>query len=136
MEGNIATRPTRLGIQWRLEEAWVRRFKTPLDPQVGWPGRYINVRPCGGLPMALLQLKDPFELFLKRREFLPRFQVSVSWQYDSNCRKRRKKPIPSFRPSKRTILAIQSSKHLTRTANIFPGDAATEMVSCIRQVAM
>ena len=40
------------------------------DPQAGGPGRYINVRRCGGLPMVLL-LKDPLELFLKIREFLP-----------------------------------------------------------------
>ena len=26
---------------------------------------------CGGLSMVLLQLKDPLELFVKRREFLP-----------------------------------------------------------------
>ena len=31
----------------------------------------INVRRCGGLSMVLLQLKDPLELFVKRREFLP-----------------------------------------------------------------
>ena len=41
------------------------------DPQAGGPGRYINVRHCGGLSMVLLQLKDPLELFLKSREFLP-----------------------------------------------------------------
>ena len=33
-------------------------------------GRYINVWHCGGLSMVLLQLKDPLELYLKRREFL------------------------------------------------------------------
>ena len=44
---------------------------TPLDPQAGWPGRYKNVRRCGGLPMVFLQLKDPLELFVKSREFLP-----------------------------------------------------------------
>ena len=38
---------------------------------MGWPGRYINVRHCGGLSMVPLQLKDPWELFVKRREFLP-----------------------------------------------------------------
>ena len=36
-----------------------------------WPGHYINVRRCGGLPMVLLQQKDPLELFVKSREFLP-----------------------------------------------------------------
>ena len=52
-------------------QAWVRRFESPLDPQAGWPGRYIDVRRFGGLPMVLLQQKDPLELFVKRREFLP-----------------------------------------------------------------
>ena len=52
-------------------QTWVRRFESPLDPQAGWPGRYINVRHCGGLSMVLLQLKDPLELFVKSREFLP-----------------------------------------------------------------
>ena len=46
-------------------------FECPLDSQAGWPGRYINVRRCGGLSMVLLQLRDPLELFVKRREFLP-----------------------------------------------------------------
>ena len=32
--------------------------------KAGWPGRYINVRPCGGLSMVLLQLKDPLKLTL------------------------------------------------------------------------
>ena len=43
-----------------------RIFVSPLDPQAGWPGRYINVQHCGGLAMAPLQLKDPLELFVKR----------------------------------------------------------------------
>ena len=38
---------------------------------MGWPGHSINVRHCGGLSMVLLQLKDPLELFVKSREFLP-----------------------------------------------------------------
>ena len=38
---------------------------------VGWPGCYINVWCCGGLSMAVLQLKDPLESFVKRRQFLP-----------------------------------------------------------------
>ena len=52
-------------------QACVRRFESPLDPQAGWPGRYINVRRCGGLSMVLLQLKDPLELFVKSKKFLP-----------------------------------------------------------------
>ena len=52
-------------------QARVRRFESPLDPQAGWPGRYINVRHCRGLPMVLLQQKDPLELLVKSREFLP-----------------------------------------------------------------
>ena len=51
-------------------QAWVRKFESPLDHQAGWPGRYINVRRCGGLSMVLLQLKDPLALFVKSREFL------------------------------------------------------------------
>ena len=39
----------------------------------GWLGRYINVRRCERLSMVHLQLKDPYELFVKRREFLPGF---------------------------------------------------------------
>ena len=39
--------------------------ESPLDPQEGLPGRYINVRHCGGLSIVLLQLKDPLELFVK-----------------------------------------------------------------------
>ena len=39
--------------------------------QAGLPGRYINVRRCGGLAMAPPQQEDPLELFVKRREFLP-----------------------------------------------------------------
>ena len=54
--------------------AWVRRFESPLDPQAGWPGRYINVRCCWRLSMVLLQLKDPLELFVKSREFLPGYR--------------------------------------------------------------
>ena len=39
---------------------------------MGWPGRYINVWQCEGQPMVLLlQLKDPSELFMKRKEVLP-----------------------------------------------------------------
>ena len=49
----------------------VRRFESLLHPQACWPGRFIKVRRCGGLPMVLLQLKDPLELFVKSREFLP-----------------------------------------------------------------
>ena len=36
----------------------------------GWPGCYINVRICRELSMVLLQLKYPFELFVKRGNFL------------------------------------------------------------------
>ena len=76
-------------------QAWVCKLESPLDPQAGWPGRYINVRGCGGLSMILLQLKDPLELFVRRRES-SRFRVSISSRYDLSCWKRRKKPIPSF----------------------------------------
>ena len=41
------------------------------SPEVGWHHHYINMRHCGGLAMVFVQLKDPLELFVKRREFLP-----------------------------------------------------------------
>ena len=37
---------------------------------MGWPGRFIHVRRCGGLSMVRLQLKDPLEVFVKATEFL------------------------------------------------------------------
>ena len=49
------------------------------------PGRYINVRHCGGLALVLLQLKDPLEVFMKRSEFLPRSGVSISSRYVLSC---------------------------------------------------
>ena len=44
------------------------------SPQAGWPGHYINVRRCGGLSLALLQLKDPLQLFVESREILSGYQ--------------------------------------------------------------
>ena len=44
----------------------IRRLRW-IPKRVG-PGRYINVRRCGGLSMVLLQLKDPLRTI---REFLP-----------------------------------------------------------------
>ena len=41
------------------------------SPLASWPGRYINVQRCKGMPMVLLQLRDPLKLFVKRKEFLP-----------------------------------------------------------------
>ena len=41
-----------------------------MDPQAGWPGRNINMQHFGRLSMVLL-LKDPVELFVRRREFFP-----------------------------------------------------------------
>ena len=41
------------------------------SPYACQPGRYINVRRCGGLSMVLIQLKDPLELFVQKMEFLP-----------------------------------------------------------------
>ena len=44
---------------------------TPASPAwAGWRGRYINMRHCGGLFMVLLQLKDPLEQFVRKREFI------------------------------------------------------------------
>ena len=34
-----------------------------------WLDHYINVQRSEGLCMSLLQLKDPVEIFVKRREF-------------------------------------------------------------------
>ena len=66
----------------------------------GWPGRYLNVRHYWRLSMVLLQLKDPLELFVKRREFLSglsaQIRVSTSSQYDLNCWKRHKNPLLPF----------------------------------------
>ena len=43
-----------------------------LGPQkAGWPGHFINVWCSGKQSMVLLQLKDPLELIVKRRELLP-----------------------------------------------------------------
>ena len=76
-------------------QAWVHRFESPLEPEAGWPGRYINVPRCGGLSLVLLPLKDPKELFVKEREFLP----SSGFLYDLSCWKGRKTPsLPSYRP--------------------------------------
>ena len=56
-------------------DAWLPSVSLSLhgstDPPVGWPGRYIILRHYGGLFIVPLQLKDPLELFVKRREFLP-----------------------------------------------------------------
>ena len=80
-------------------QAWVRRFESPLGLHAGWPGRYINVWRCGRLSMVLLQLTDPLELFVKRREFSSRFWGSISSRYDLSCWKRRKTPFLSSLPS-------------------------------------
>ena len=39
--------------------------------EVGWPVCCINVWRCGGLSMAVLQLKDSLESFVKRMQHLP-----------------------------------------------------------------
>ena len=41
----------------------------PIDSGLAW-SVYRNVRHCAVLPNVLLQLKDPLELFEKRKEFL------------------------------------------------------------------
>ena len=45
--------------------------------KAGWPGGYVKVQRCGGLSMVLLQLKDPLELFGKRR--VPGFYAVAIW---------------------------------------------------------
>ena len=74
-------RGIRLGLVVTMpgSQAWVCKFESPLDIQVSCPGFYINVRLCGGLSMVLLQLKDPLELFVKRREFLHSFYFITIW---------------------------------------------------------
>ena len=60
-------------------------------------GIVATVRRRGGLSMVLLQLKDPFELFVKRREFLPGSvflsgrDMNLAVESDVN-------PTPSFLP--------------------------------------
>ena len=57
-----------------------------LDPQAGWPGRYMNVWRCGGLPMVLQQLKDPLVgTILEEKGISSRFRVSISLLYYLNC---------------------------------------------------
>ena len=36
------------------DSPWPSGYESTLDPQAGWPGRYKNVRRCGGLPMVFL----------------------------------------------------------------------------------
>ena len=48
---HVLSEVTRSSLRWVLKGA-------------GWPGRFINVRHCGGLSMVHLQLKDPLELFV------------------------------------------------------------------------
>ena len=69
-------------------QAYVHKFVSPLDPQAGWPGCYINVRCCGELSMVPLQLRDPLELFVKRNEFLSCPERGVSEIYES--------PLPPY----------------------------------------
>ena len=38
---------------------------------MGWPGHYKKVQYCGGLSVVIRQLKDPLELIVKSREYLP-----------------------------------------------------------------
>ena len=58
-------------------QAWVRRFESPLDPEAGWPGRYINVWCCGGLSMVLLPLKDPQGTIREEKGISSQFRVSI-----------------------------------------------------------
>ena len=44
---------------------------------MGRPGRYKNVRRCGFLSMIPLQLEDSFELFMKRRGFVPGYEFLI-----------------------------------------------------------
>ena len=50
-----------------------------------WLDHYINVQRSEGLCMSLLQLKDPVEIFVKRRDFflVPGFYHIT--KYDLSC---------------------------------------------------
>ena len=52
-------------------QVWDCRFVFAAPHLAVLPGCYINGRHCGGLYVVLLQLKDPLEIFVKRREILP-----------------------------------------------------------------
>ena len=47
------------------------------SPHAGWPGRYKNVKCCGGLSMVFLQLKKTLELFVERKGICSRFWISI-----------------------------------------------------------
>ena len=77
--------PMRLGIRRGLvvtihgSQAWDRRFKTAWSPQAWWPGRYINVRRCGGRAVVPLQLKDPLGTIREEKGTSCRFCISISF---------------------------------------------------------
>ena len=66
-------------------QARVCRFKSPLDPQAGWPGCYINVWHCGGLSVLLLQLKDPLGTIWEEKGISSQFRISILSRYDLSC---------------------------------------------------
>ena len=51
-------------------DAWLPSVSSQVRVSAGSPSN-INVRRCGRLSMVLEQMKDPLELFVKRREFRP-----------------------------------------------------------------
>ena len=55
--------------------------------QVGWPGRFIHVRHCGGLSLFFLQLKDPldkdFSVFIKSGHVLYCFFQCCLFPFES-----------------------------------------------------
>ena len=56
--------------------AWFPSVRSQVRVSAGSPlaaklGRYIHVWRCGGLSTVSLQIKDPNELFMKRKEFSP-----------------------------------------------------------------
>ena len=65
---------SRLDLQWPSgymmpgSQACVRRFESPL----AW-SLYKCAALCRAVLMVFLQLKDPLDLFIKRRKFLPSF---------------------------------------------------------------
>ena len=61
MSDHVCTSVPRMSLQVRDSAG---------SPQAGLHGCFINGRHYGGLSMVLLQLKNPLELFMNRREVL------------------------------------------------------------------
>ena len=59
-------------LLWGICRGLVVTMPDSLLDQGGLPGRYINMRRCGGLSIVFfLQMEDPLELLVKRRDYIP-----------------------------------------------------------------